>query len=119
MKGGRQAQNLGELAASVLERHGYVDVTTINDHIFKIAVNTDPFPWHHHPNSDELFVVMEGALTIEFEDSPAVLLKRDDSLVVPQGVIHRTVPHGRTVNLLIERRDTETVMIDDDSPPLS
>ena len=94
MTGGRKAQHLGELAASILERQGYVDVTTINDHIFKIAVNTDPFPWHHHPNSDELFVIVEGALTVEFADSPAVLPKPDDSLVVPRGVVHRTVPHA-------------------------
>ena len=116
MKGGRQAQNHRDLGASVLARQGYVDVAKVNDHIFKIAVNTDPFPWHHHPNSDELFIVVEGASTVEFEDSQAVQLRPDDSLLVPQGVIHRTIPHGRTVNLLVERGDIETVMIGDASP---
>jgi len=43
-------------------------IARVNDHVVRISVMTQPYPWHFHPNSDETFLVIEGRLNIEFED---------------------------------------------------
>lgn len=87
---------------------------TTNDHCLRIAVNEHmTYEWHSHPNSDEVFFVTEGCLTIEFQDSPAIVLKPGDFLKVARGVVHRTVIAERTVNLCFERSDAETVFVSD------
>ena len=88
------------------ENHPIADV---NDQVVRISVMTQPYHWHHHPNSDEVFLCVEGELIIEFEDGTQVL-KPGQLLTVPKGMRHRTRPGGaRSVNLTIEARDAESV----------
>lgn len=91
---------------AIYENHPIADV---NDHVVRISVMTTPYHWHHHPNSDETFISVEGGLEIEFEDGIRVL-KPGQLLTVPKGVRHRTRPVGaRSVNLTVEARDADSV----------
>jgi mannose-6-phosphate isomerase-like protein (cupin superfamily) len=84
-------------------------VAAVNDHEIRMSVMTHGFPWHHHPDSDETFVTVEGELIVEFEDG-AVALLPGQYLTVPAGVRHRTRPGGeRSVNLTFEKRGAETI----------
>ena len=105
--------NINEVAAAVTTQHGHRRISTVNDHVVTVAVNEVPFPWHSHPNSDEFFLVVEGRLRVEYHDGPQHTLESNDTLLVPAGTVHRTVPEGRTVNLLVERRETETVFLEE------
>jgi mannose-6-phosphate isomerase-like protein (cupin superfamily) len=81
----------------------------VNDHVVRIATMTEPYAWHHHPNSDETFLVVEGRLCVEFEDG-SVELRAGQMVTVPRGMRHRTRPvGGRSVNLTFESATTETV----------
>jgi mannose-6-phosphate isomerase-like protein (cupin superfamily) len=83
---------------------------TANDHCLRLAVNEDRvYPWHRHNKTDEIFIVLEGRLRIEFEADAAIDLLPGDACCVAAGTIHRTHAIGRTVNLCIEadREDTE------------
>jgi quercetin dioxygenase-like cupin family protein len=105
-----EAPNLLTLAASVTDRHFNTLVGLANDHCVRLAVMEDQaFPWHRHPGSDELFIVIEGELTVEFRDRPAAVLKAGDLVAVPANVEHRTIARGRTVNLCVEATQAETV----------
>lgn len=106
--GSGKAVNLTELARGIRARHRHLTVADVNDHRLTLAVNEEPYPWHAHPNSDELFVVLEGVLTIEFEGGVAVELGPMDTRVVPAGTVHRTIPRGRCVNVVFEIAGTET-----------
>ena len=70
------------------------------------------YPWHYHSRSDELFLVLEGELTVEFQDHEPITLKTNDTLVVPAGVVHKTEAHGRTVNLCFENTDADTQFVE-------
>ncbi len=105
-------QNLQDLSSAVTKKHEHVIVSQVNDSCLKMAVNEDDYPWHYHPNSDELFILLEGELTIDFQDDKSVTLRPNDTLLVPAGILHRSRPKGRTVNLVIERSDTETIFTD-------
>ena len=68
------------------------------------------FVWHAHPDTDDLFLVLQGALTIQHRDGPTrrpdVRLGPGDLYVVPRGVEHRPVAEVETHLLLIEPANT-------------
>ncbi len=105
-------KNLKNLSDSVYEKHKNFVVGEINDSCLRLAVNEGEFPWHYHSNSDELFIVLEGELLIEFRDKPAITLKPQDTFLVTKGIIHKTIAKERTVNLCFEKTESDTTFID-------
>jgi len=86
-----------------------IPVALINDHIVRLSVMTEPFYWHYHPNSDEIFLVVEGVLCIDLEDR-TVELTPGLLFTIPANVRHRTWPKGdRSVNLTFELDAMETI----------
>lgn len=84
----------------------------INDGCMRLSVFEGEYRWHHHPASDELFLVVSGRLEIEFGDGRQVALTEWQSIVVPAGVVHRTRAVGRTVNITFEAQNAATVFVD-------
>ena len=101
---------LDKISSEIKEHHKHVKIAELNrKYHVKIAVNDELYPWHIHPNSDEILIVLEGKIRVEFEDDISHTLEVHDSLYIPKGTRHQTVPIGRAVNLVIEDIDTETV----------
>lgn len=84
-------------------------LTGVNDHVIRISVMTEPFFWHHHPNSDEFFQVIEGTMALDLPGE-TLLMEAGDFYTVRAGTPHRTRPIGaRSVNITCERADIRTV----------
>jgi mannose-6-phosphate isomerase-like protein (cupin superfamily) len=75
----------------------------MNDYQFKIVKLEGDFVWHHHDDTDETFIVIEGRLRIDFRDGP-VHLSAGEMYVVPKGVEHKPYAERETKVLLIEPR---------------
>ena len=104
-------QDLKRLSDAVKEKHKNFVVSNMNDSSLRMAVNEDSIcDWHSHPGSDELFIVLEGELLVEFKDNVSFLLKPMETLTVPSGAIHRTTAKERTVNLCFESTNATTVI---------
>ena len=80
-------------------------VAQMNDYQFKVVKVLGEFDWHDHPETDELFLVVDGELTILFRDGQ-VTLKAGDLYVVPRGVEHKPVAAQECHILLIEPAGT-------------
>jgi mannose-6-phosphate isomerase-like protein (cupin superfamily) len=104
-------KNLKKLSDTVNKSHENFIVSEINDSCLRLAVNKGEYPWHYHSNSDELFIVLEGEMTIEFQDDPMVTLKPKDTFLIPKGKIHKTNANGRTVNLCFEKLEADSVFV--------
>lgn len=109
--------DLMELSRRIHSRHEHVPVGAVNDHGMTLAVNEAPYPWHEHPDSDELFLVLEGRLRLECANGVTVELGPFDTYMVPTGMVHRTTPLGRCVNLVFETADAHTRFLDPPSEP--
>ncbi len=107
----KNIKNLKKLSDDVSTKHENFIVSEINDSCLRLAVNEGEYPWHYHLNSDELFIVLEGELRIEFQDKPMVTLKPNDTFLVPKGLIHKTTAKVRTVNLCFEKLESDSVFI--------
>lgn len=74
-------------------------VAVVNDYDVRIAKIEGDFTWHSHPETDELFHVLSGRLTIEMAEGD-VHLGAGDVYVVPRGRRHRPcAPEGATILL--------------------
>ncbi len=81
-------------------------IGTVNDQYIKVAKVRGRLAWHKHDNEDELFLVIRGRLTIQFEDGQ-VDIGPGDFYVVPKGVMHNPVADEECWVLLIETVTTQ------------
>lgn len=58
-------------------------VAQLNNYYFKVARIEGDFTWHDHKDTDEVFLVLEGEMRIDFRDGK-VLLKEGEMFVVPK-----------------------------------
>jgi mannose-6-phosphate isomerase-like protein (cupin superfamily) len=78
-------------------------IAEMNDYQFKIVKLHGDFVWHHHAETDETFIVIDGVLRIDFRDG-AVLLGPGEMFVVPKGVEHKPFAEHEVRLMLIEPR---------------
>jgi mannose-6-phosphate isomerase-like protein (cupin superfamily) len=79
--------NLAEALATFDEPFRPRIVGTYNDSKLMVAKTKGEFVWHSHPDTDDLFLVVKGRLTIQLRDRD-VELGPGDLYVVPRGVEH-------------------------------
>jgi mannose-6-phosphate isomerase-like protein (cupin superfamily) len=81
-------------------------IATLNDYEIKVVKVMNTFVWHSHADTDELFLVLSGNLTIQFRPNERddVVLGPNQLFVVPKGVEHcpRTEDGEEVAILLIE-----------------
>lgn len=79
----------------------------VNDVYIKIAkIKGEKVPWHNHPNEDELFLILDGELLFEIEDSNSFIMRKDDIYIVKQGINHRVSSKEECSILLVENKST-------------
>jgi len=76
-------------------------VARLNDYEIKVVKVKGEFVWHTHDDTDELFMVVDGELTIQLRDGN-VTLRPGQLFVVPRGVEHCPIAGGEAHALLIE-----------------
>lgn len=111
-----QVIDLAQEGAAVREAYRNQVLLNVNDHCLRLAVIAEIYPWHAHPTSDELFLVLEGHLVIELGDGRELRLGPGHAATVPAGTRHRTRGDGRTVNLCFETRAAQTVLLPTPDP---
>jgi mannose-6-phosphate isomerase-like protein (cupin superfamily) len=100
-----RAVNLGEKLASFDEPFQPRIVGWFNGHKLQVAKTRGEFVWHAHPDTDDLFLVVSGRLTIQLRDRD-VELGPGELFVVPRGVEHCPRADDEAHILLIEAEGT-------------
>ena len=78
-------------------------IAEMNDYQFKLVKIKGEFIWHDHKDTDEVFIVIEGNMNIEFRDG-IVDLSEGEMYVVPKGVTHKTYAENECKILVVEPR---------------
>ena len=97
--------NLNEKLARFSEHWSPKLVAQVNDMDIKLVKIQGEFVWHHHDAEDELFLVLEGRLLMQFRDREE-WIEPGEFIVVPRGVEHRPVAPQEAHIMLIEPRGT-------------
>lgn len=80
-------------------------IAQLNDYHFKLVKIQGEFVWHAHDDTDEVFIVLDGALTIHFRDGE-VDLRPGEMFVVPRGVEHKPFAREECRMMLVEPAGT-------------
>ena len=75
-------------------------VARYNDHEVRLVKVEGEFIWHRHDETDELFLILDGELDMEFRDR-TVTLQPGELIVVPKGTEHRPCARKGEVKLLL------------------
>ena len=98
---GHTAINIAEKLAKFSEQWSPKIIAQMNDYHFKIVKIQGEFIWHSHPETDEVFIVLDGELTIHLRDGD-VTLKSGEMYVVPKGVEHKPEARAECRMMLVE-----------------
>ena len=98
-------RNVATALASITEHWHPHRLASINDYDLKVVKLQGEFVWHTHPDTDELFLVVSGELTIQLRDRD-VVLGPNDVFVVPKGVEHCPRAENEVHAILIEPKGT-------------
>lgn len=97
--------NIAEKLAGFTEQWAPRRIARVNDYEVKIAKVRGEFVWHTHEDTDELFLVVGGTLTIRLRDGD-VVLNPGEIYVVPRGVEHCPQADEEAAILLFEPTGT-------------
>jgi mannose-6-phosphate isomerase-like protein (cupin superfamily) len=80
-------------------------IAQLNDYHFKIAKIQGEFVWHSHPETDEVFLVVDGILTIQLRDGD-LHLSPGELCVIPKGIEHKPAAEKECQILMVEPAGT-------------
>ncbi|BBB90990.1 MAG TPA: cupin domain-containing protein [Methylomusa anaerophila] len=93
--------NLAEKFGKIKELHSYKLVARMNDYHFKLVKMKREFIWHSHPETDEVFMIIDGNMQIALREE-TLYLKRGEMVVIPKGIEHKPSSSEECKILLIE-----------------
>jgi mannose-6-phosphate isomerase-like protein (cupin superfamily) len=96
---------ISEKFAKLSERWSPKIIAQVNDCHFKLVKFQGEFVWHDHKHTDELFIVLDGEMTIHFRQGD-VSVKKGELFVVPRGIEHKTSAKTECHAMLVEAAGT-------------
>jgi mannose-6-phosphate isomerase-like protein (cupin superfamily) len=99
------AVNVREVLASFADVWSPRTVAVVNDYDIRLVHTRGEFTRHRHPETDELFLVVDGELTIRMDDGD-VTLHPGELYVVPRGAAHQPFSSDGASVLLFEPQQT-------------
>ena len=78
-------------------------IAELNDYQFKLVKIKGQFTWHEHKDTDEVFIVIEGSMGIEFKDR-IVELNDGEMIVVQKAEQHKPFASEEGKVLIVEPR---------------
>jgi mannose-6-phosphate isomerase-like protein (cupin superfamily) len=98
-----EKQNIYELASHLDESFRRVMVGRVDNYVAFIVRIVGSYLFHQHPR-DEMYLVLEGDLVLDYEDGKTVLLKKGDCWTAEAGVKHRSRSEKGAVALIFKDR---------------
>ncbi len=97
--------NFNEKLSKFSEHWAPKIIAQMNDYHFKVVKFQGEFVWHSHDDTDEVFIVLDGEMSIAFRDG-SVELKEGEMFVVPKGAEHRPFAEKECKAVLVEPAGT-------------
>ena len=80
-------------------------IAQMNDYHFKLVKLQGEFVWHSHEDTDEVFIVLDGEMSIALRDG-SVDLRSGEMFVVPRGAEHKPFAEKECKVMLVEPAGT-------------
>jgi len=97
--------NIQGKANLITELHSYKIIAQMNDYYFKLVKAKRDFVWHQHPETDEVFIGIEGRFQLATREK-VFEINEGELIVVPKGVEHKPICEEECCLMLIEPKET-------------
>ncbi|HEC33957.1 MAG TPA: cupin domain-containing protein [Chloroflexi bacterium] len=97
-------QNIGEVASRLTEPFKHLVIGQVDDYCAYLTRIEGTYIFHHHPR-DEMYLVLEGEIVVDYADGTSVTLGEEESLVVRAGEKHRSRSGKGALVLMFKARD--------------
>ena len=97
--------NFKEKLSKFTDQWSPKNIAQMNNYHFKLVKLQGDFVWHAHDDTDEVFIVLEGEMSIEFREGK-VDLKAGEMVVVPKDVEHKPIAEKECRIMLVEPAGT-------------
>lgn len=105
MKQQQTAINIKNKFEKITSHFSPKNIARMNDYHFKLCKFKGDFVWHKHDETDEVFIVIKGKMTLEMRDGN-VRIAEGEMFVVPKGVEHKPVAAEECHLMLVEPAGT-------------
>lgn len=97
-------QNITAIANSLTRPFTHIVVGQVDDYCAYLSRFVGTYKMHAHTR-DELYLVLEGEIFIDYDDGRRVHLRPQDALVVKAGEVHRSGAEEEAVVLMFKACD--------------
>jgi len=99
-----ERRSIADLAAQLAEPFKHLVVGQVDEYCAYLTRIEGAYLYHQHPK-DEMYLVLEGEMTIDFAEGREIVLAKGDSLVVPAEAKHRSRSEPGALVLIFKARD--------------
>lgn len=100
----QKVQSIAEAASRLTEPFTHVVVGQVDDYCAYLSRFQGSYRFHQHAK-DEMYLVLEGEIHIDYPDSQSIPVREGESLVVKAGETHRSRSEGESLVLMFKARD--------------
>jgi mannose-6-phosphate isomerase-like protein (cupin superfamily) len=93
-----------DVQAKLTQPWVHVALGQVDDYCVYLCRFEGTYRFHQH-SRDEMYLVLEGEIVIEFRGGPILVLRQGDSLVVKAGELHRSAATESALVLMFKARD--------------
>jgi mannose-6-phosphate isomerase-like protein (cupin superfamily) len=93
--------NIQEVAATLVQPFTHTAVGQVDDYCAYLSRFQGTWKFHEHAK-DEMYVVMDGEIFIDYYDGPSVPVHQGEVLVVKAGERHRSRSEGDALVLMFK-----------------
>ena len=95
---------LDELAAVLTEPYRHLELGQVNDHAVYLVRFKGDYMFHRHTR-DEMYLVLEGEIKIQFLSQPTLTLKKNECAVVRAYTTHSSSSAEEALVLLFKPKE--------------
>jgi len=96
--------NIAQVATRLTEPFRHLVVGQVDDYCAYLTRIEGAYLFHQHPK-DEMYLLLEGEIRVEYDDGTSVTLGQGESLVVRAGEKHRSWSEKGALVLMFKARD--------------
>ncbi len=96
--------SIAELANLLTTPYSHLELGQVNDHAAYIMNFKETYPFHRHIQ-DELYLVLEGEITIRFKNAPPISLKKGECTVVRAYTTHSSESLEGALVLMVKPKE--------------
>ncbi len=93
--------SIAEAAAVLTQPFTHTVLGQVDDYCAYLSRFLGSYKFHEH-NRDEMYMVLEGEIFIDYYDGPSIPVRQGESLVVKAGERHRSRAEGEALVLLFK-----------------